>query len=246
MIHRQYKVTGHTIDVSYTEDEVTDIFKPLLEKLVELKKEKNARVIVYLAAPPGAGKTTVSLFLEDLYKEMDQPYSFQAIAMDGFHHYNAYLNKHTTVRNGRQDLLKKYKGIPDTFDLHALKEKIEALTTHDQVDWPTYDRALHDVSEETVEVDADIVLIEGNYLLLDREGWNTLTEYCDYTVFIYTSLDAIEDRLIDRKQLGGASLDEAVAHYEQTDKVNAELVLSHSKSADLTLELTEDQRLKKR
>lgn len=245
MIHRQYKVTGHTIDVSYTEDEVTDIFKPLLEKLVKLRKDKNARVIVYLAAPPGAGKTTVSLFLEDLYKEMDQPYSFQAIAMDGFHHDNAYLNQHTTVRNGREELLKKYKGIPETFDLHTLKEKIEALVTHEQVDWPTYDRALHDVSDETVKVDAEIVLIEGNYLLLEKEGWNTLTDYCDYTIFIETALADIEERLIERKQLGGASLAEAVAHYEQTDKVNAELVLAHSKSADLTLKLTEDQRLKK-
>lgn len=245
MIHKQYKVTGHTIEVAYTEKEVEEIFTPLLETLVEIRKEKNVRVIVYLAAPPGAGKTTLSLFLEELYTDKGYPFSFQSIAMDGFHRDNTYLNQHTTVRNGREERLKKYKGIPETFDLRTLKEKIAALTVHDQVDWPTYDRALHDVSEETVEVDAEIVLIEGNYLLLEREGWNELTQYCDYTIFIETALADIEERLIERKQLGGASLKEAVMHYEQTDKVNAELVLAHSKSADLTLKLTEDKRLKK-
>ncbi|WP_423188324.1 nucleoside/nucleotide kinase family protein [Alkalibacterium sp. f15] len=244
MIHTQYKVTGHLIDVTYTEKEVNEIFKPLLEKLVMFRKEKNARVIVYLAAPPGAGKTILSLFLEDLYKEQGYPYTFQSIAMDGFHHDNDYLNQHTVIRNGREDLLKKYKGIPESFNLTALKEKIEALTQHQHVNWPTYDRALHDVSKETISVNADIVLIEGNYLLLEKEGWNELTEYCDYTLFIQTGLSNIEDRLIDRKQLGGATPAEAVNHYEQTDKINAELVLSHSAKADLTLELTSDGQLK--
>ncbi|MFO8068928.1 MAG: nucleoside/nucleotide kinase family protein [Alkalibacterium sp.] len=245
MIHKQYKVTGHLIDVSYTEKEVNEIFKPLLEKLVKLRKEKDERIIVYLAAPPGAGKTSLSLFLEDLYKEQGYPYTFQSVAMDGFHHYNDYLNQHTVVRNGREDPLIKYKGIPESFDLSALKEKIKALTQYRQVNWPTYDRASHDVSQETIPVDADIVLIEGNYLLLEKVGWNELTEYCDYNIFIQTNLSDIEDRLINRKQLGGATQTEAVNHYEQTDKVNAELVLSYSAKADMTLELTSDGQLRK-
>ncbi|MER2063035.1 MAG: hypothetical protein ABS873_00150, partial [Alkalibacterium sp.] len=103
---------------------------------------------------------------------------------------------------------------------------------------PTYDRTLHDVSEETVTVDADIVLIEGNYLLLDKEGWRDLIQFADYSLFIDTTLHNIEERLVNRKQLGGASLEEAVSHYLKTDKVNAELVLKQSKEADLKLTLT--------
>lgn len=240
MIHRQYNVTGHLIDVSFSEKEVDDIFIPLLEKLVELKLDKKERVIVYLAAPPGAGKTALSLFLEDLYKELDYLFSFQSIAMDGFHHYNAYLESHTVTRDGHEERLKDFKGIPESFDLAALKDKVEALRQHESVDWPTYDRALHDVSEETITVDADIVLIEGNYLLLDREGWRELKEYADYTVFIDATLDRLEKRLIDRKQLGGTSLEKAVDHYNKTDKVNAELVLAQSMEADLNIYLTSE------
>ncbi|MER2063457.1 MAG: hypothetical protein ABS873_02295, partial [Alkalibacterium sp.] len=119
MIHKQYKVTGHLIDVSYAEQEVDELFKPLLEKLVALRKEKQDRVIVYLAAPPGAGKTSLSLFLEDLFKEQAYPFSFQSIAMDGFHHYNAYLDTHTVLKNGQEEPLKNYKGIPESFDLET-------------------------------------------------------------------------------------------------------------------------------
>ncbi|MDZ7835256.1 MAG: hypothetical protein U5K84_07800 [Alkalibacterium sp.] len=91
MIRKQYKVTGHLIDVSYTEREVEEIFQPLLETLTDLRKEKSERVIVYLAAPPGAGKTILSMILEELYKEQTFKYTFQSVSMDGFHHYNSYL-----------------------------------------------------------------------------------------------------------------------------------------------------------
>ena len=51
---------------------------------------------------------------------------------------------------------------------------------------------LHDISKETRKVDADIVLIEGNYLLLDREGWRTLKDYAHYTVFIEAKLEKLK------------------------------------------------------
>ena len=87
MHKKTYTVTGLPVEASYTSEEVTEIFLPLLQKLVTMRTEKGDRVIVYLAAPPGAGKTTLSLFLEDLYKEIDTPYTFQSVSMDGFHHY---------------------------------------------------------------------------------------------------------------------------------------------------------------
>ena len=36
--------------------------------------------------------------------------------------------------------------------------------------------------EDAVTIDADIVLLEGNYLLLDMEGWRELSEYAIYTL----------------------------------------------------------------
>lgn len=240
MINKTYNVTGHKIKVSFRKSEVEHIFKPLLDTLVRLRKKKQERIIVYLAAPPGSGKTTLALFLKELYDEKEKPYSFQTVSMDGFHHDNAYLEKHTIMKNGEILPLKKFKGIPETFDFEAFEKKIIELKEQPSVNWPIYDRALHDVSKEKRSVDADIVLIEGNYLLLNQEGWRSLKNYSDYTLFIDTKLERLKKRLIDRKQLGGASVEEAINHYETTDKVNAERVLTDSLPADLNLYLTHE------
>lgn len=240
MINKIYNVTGHEIKASFSERDVENIFEPLLETLRQLRKEKNERIIVYLAAPPGAGKTTLSLFLKELYDEKSSPYSFQSASMDGFHHNNAYLKSQTIMKDGQEVSLKKYKGIPETFDLKAFEKKIIELKENQSVNWPTYDRALHDVSKVRRKVDADIVLIEGNYLLLNKEGWRSLKKNSDYTLFIDAKIDRLKKRLIDRKQLGGASFEEAVRHYKNTDKVNAEWVLTNSLPADLHLYLNHE------
>lgn len=242
MIRKTYTVTGLPVDADYSSKEIDDLFVPLLKHFITLRKNKGDRLIVYLAAPPGSGKTTLSLFLEDLYKNLDTPFTFQAISMDGFHHYNQYLDKQTIVRNGQSFPLRTFKGIPESFNVAYLTHSVTNLQTEKGVEWPTYDRLLHDVSEHTIEVDADIVLIEGNYLLLDKECWRDLIKLSDYSVFIDTEIATLEDRLIDRKQRGGASLKEAQQHYERTDKVNAELVLGHSLPADQTLWLNANGR----
>lgn len=243
MIKRTYKVTGHQVEAIYTEKEVDDLFIPLLDELTELKSQTENRVIVFLAAPPGAGKTTLSLFLEDLYKENNYPYTFQAISMDGFHHRNEYLDQHDIVRNGQKVLLRKLKGIPESFNLRALHNHLEALKMQKTVEWPLYDRMVHDVSMDTQVVNADIVLVEGNYLLLDKEGWRALHSLCDRSIMIKTSMKTVKDRLIQRKQRGGVTEEEATLHYERTDRINGELVLAHSAEADMTYDLTEEGRL---
>jgi len=243
MIEREFNVTGFTVKAAYTEYEVKKIFNPLLNTLTALREEKGKRLVVYLSAPPGAGKTTLSLFLEELYKEQNTPYTFQSVSMDGFHHYNAYLDSHYTKRQGEDTLLRKIKGSPETFDFENLEKKIIELTKNRMVKWPIYDRSLHGVSDETIKVDADIVLLEGNYLLLNSFPWNKLTKHCDYSIFIDTNLDTLTDRLISRKQQGESTYDEAKIHFDQTDRVNAELVLSQSQSAALNLYLTEEKQV---
>lgn len=240
MIRKTYTVTGLPVDAEFSKEEIKELFIPLLMHLISMRKEKGERIIAYLAAPPGAGKTTLSLFLEDLYKELDTPYSFQPISMDGFHHHNHYLDSHAIIRENKPSALRNYKGIPESFDVEYLTETIKSLKTHHGVDWPTYDRLLHDVSDQTVKVDADIILIEGNYLLLDQDKWRELAALSDYSIFIDTTIETLEKRLINRKHRGGASLIEAQQHYERTDKVNAELVLNQSLPAEEIFYLRND------
>ncbi len=61
-------VNGLTEQAVYNEETVQEVFLPLLRKLTAMWKKKGERLIVFMAAPPAAGKSTLSLFLEDLSK----------------------------------------------------------------------------------------------------------------------------------------------------------------------------------
>ena len=47
----------------YNEDTIQKVFLPLLKQLQQLQKEKKERIIVFMAAPPAVGKTTLCEFL---------------------------------------------------------------------------------------------------------------------------------------------------------------------------------------
>ena len=78
-------INGIDVDAQYDEQAVETIFKPLLLHLADIRKEKGSRVLVMLAAPPGAGKSTLVSFLEAISKDIIPEYKVQAIGMDGFH-----------------------------------------------------------------------------------------------------------------------------------------------------------------
>ena len=97
----------------------------------------------------------------------------QALGMDGFHYPNAALETYTTVRGGKEISLKSIKGAPETFDVAALAAKLGAAR-EESVTFPVYDRRIHDVVPNAVTADAPILLVEGNWLLLDEEPWSGL------------------------------------------------------------------------
>ena len=74
------------------------------------------------------------------------------------------------------------KGAPITFDLDKLLRKLKELKEDPVCKWPLYDRLLHNPIEDKITVDGDIILLEGNYLLLDTEGRNDLSSFADYTI----------------------------------------------------------------
>ena len=55
-------INGIRFTAFYREQTVEEIFLPLLRKLTEMQKEKGKRILVMLAAPPGAGTFAVTEF----------------------------------------------------------------------------------------------------------------------------------------------------------------------------------------
>lgn len=238
------KINGLSVEAHYSESNINDIFIPLLRHLTKLQKEKEQRILVLLAAPPGAGKSTLCSFLEMLSKETDGVTEIQSIGMDGFHRRQEYLTSHTTVRDGVEIPMVKIKGAPVTFDLPLLTERIKQVAAGEKCGWPIYDRTTHNPQDNVITVGSDIVLLEGNYLLLDEPGWDELVKYADYTILIKADENHLRNRLIERKAASGNSIEDSTKFVDFSDMVNVRTCLLKSKNADLELEVLEDDSIR--
>ena len=240
MIDHKVIINGIEVQASYTEANVSEIFLPLLSDLTDLHKKKGKRILTMLAAPPGAGKSTLLSFLERLSGEHSETEEIQTIGMDGFHRRQEYLISHNTNRDGKEIPMVNVKGSPETFDLEKLTDSIRRISEGEVFGWPMYDRHLHNPVEDAIQVSHDIVILEGNYLLLDLKGWRDLSKYADYTILIRSDEHILKERLIERRKLSGHPAEEAESFVEYSDMYNARLCLEHSKQADLTLQLNPD------
>ena len=232
-------VNGLPQKIRYNADTVEGLFLPLLRRLTEMQRAAARRILVFLAAPPATGKSTLLLFLAQLAQEHEEFTRVQALGMDGFHHPNRYLETHSILRDGVETPLKSIKGAPETFDVAHLAAKL-AAAKDGATPYPVYDRRIHDVVPDALIADAPILLIEGNWLLLDEEPWHTLRPLADYRIRIDAPSALLKDRLIARKVQGGCSEAEASAFYETSDRRNVERFAAHAGAADEIWRMEED------
>lgn len=230
-------INGIDVEAAYSVEAIEKIVRPLLEKMGKKHDSEKRRILVMLAAPPGAGKSTFVSFLENMAKEIIPDKKVQAIGMDGFHRRQEYLTSHTTVVDGKEIPMVDIKGAPITFDLEALKNKIIELKENAVCKWPEYNRILHNPVEDAITIDGDIVILEGNYLLLDDDGWRDISEYADYTISMTAEPQMLRKRLIDRKTASGNTVEKAENFVDFSDMANVRICLEHSKKADMELRI---------
>ena len=96
-----YEVNGFQIHAEYEEKDIETIFIPLLQKWKEMQKKAGRRILVFLSAPPGTGKTTLVQFLEYLSEKEADMEPIQAIGLDGFHYHQQYILTHEACVEGR-------------------------------------------------------------------------------------------------------------------------------------------------
>lgn len=229
-------VNGFEIAAEYDDAIVKTIFIPLLKRLTDLQRQRGGRLLVFLAAPPATGKSTLSAFLEYLSRQDPALTPIQALGMDGFHYHQDYILSHTALREGIEIPMKDIKGAPESFDIKKLRDALNRARV-ENLKWPRYDRRIHDVIEDEIPVTESILLIEGNWLLLKESVWQDLI--CDYAIFISADEHLLKERLIQRKMRGGLSREEAEAFYVACDGPNIHRCMLSSRTADLKLKLTE-------
>lgn len=188
------------------------------------------RIVVALAGPPGAGKSTAAERLVANI-ELQRPGAAALFPMDGYHFDDAVLH----ARGHRPR-----KGAPHTFDLGGYRAMLDRLRADDGSDIavPVFDRTLEIARAGAAIVPGTtrIIVTEGNYLLLDAEGWRDLRSRFDLSVFVTASMETITARL--RQRWLGFDYDDAalLEKMEGNDLPNVRLVLDRSMPADHTLD----------
>ena len=242
-------VDGRTVRAQVSREELQRVYLPLCRLLAERAGgAEGARAVVGVAGPPGSGKSTFCALLRTLLDGVGDLGCDCAVvvSLDGFHYPNAYLDSHSrTAADGARQPLRAVKGAPETFDLPAFLAALDRLREEPSLELSRYDRALHDPVAGGVRIQAQhrLVLVEGNYLLLDDGGWGEVRTRLHVTLFLSMPLAAIRPHIIARHVQGGRSQADAERHFEAVDRPNYDLCMGTIDRADLVIERTAGQRV---
>ncbi|WP_106418445.1 nucleoside/nucleotide kinase family protein [Salinicola tamaricis] len=199
----------------------------LLARLTPLMAGPERRIVA-LAGPPGAGKSYLAARLVEALAVF-APGRAEILPMDGFHYDDTLLTQ-------RGDLARK--GAPHTFDVEGLAVTLQRIAADDGsvVAVPVFDRAIEiaRAAARLIGPEARLIIVEGNYLLLDDPRWERLAERFDLRVFIQVPERTLEQRLARRwAHLSAAQRETKL---EGNDLPNMRLVLQHGSCADLYLD----------
>ena len=192
----------------------------LFDSIAALSRTRG-RLLVALAGPPGSGKTTLADGLAARFGDVAV-----VLSMDGFHLENDALEKLGLLHR---------KGAPETFDVHGFIDLLTRVRRGEATSYPTFDRRADATCPDAgfIPANANVVLVEGNYLLLNAAPWSELAPLFDLTVQIDVSDEELERRLVQRWLDHGMSPEDARARALGNDMRNAAMVKENSVVPDL-------------
>lgn len=209
-----------------TESDTNPLETLCTQLLSRPSESREQRFIVAIAGPPASGKSTLAEQLVTRLNEASKG-SAALLPMDGFHLDNRVLEA--------RGLLAR-KGAPETFDVEGFGALVSRLRERaKEIIHPVFDRSreLAIAGAGVIAPDVEIVVVEGNYLLLRQEPWASIRAHYDWTVFISPTLEVLEQRLLQRWRDHGFDDAAARAKAQGNDLPNARLVLEWSVAADI-------------
>ena len=199
--------------------------------LIRSKLSSDSRTIIGIAGPPASGKSTLAeAVVQSLNAEQVDSVPFASLLpMDGYHLDNRLLES--------RGLLAR-KGAPETFNAAGFCEAVKRLSTATRETFhPKFDRQMDLAIANSISIhpNTPVVVVEGNYLLLNTAPWSALRSVFAATVFVSPSIEELQNRLKQRWLKHGLDPISAAQRTESNDMPNAKLVLEESCDADVHL-----------
>jgi pantothenate kinase len=212
----------------------------IAEKVQELlgQKTDDHTFVLGVAGIPGSGKTTSSKILSEILDS--RGIANIIMPMDGYHYPLSTLQRMDRDYPDGSNFVYR-RGAPDTFDSSSLKQDLQLIKAcRDQVNIPGFDHAKGDPEPNMYRFDPNlhrVVICEGLYLLHSKDGWKSIGEIFDLSVFINADVDACVDRLKIRNLcIPNYTKEEILLRCDEVDRVNAMTVLESSERADFVMD----------
>lgn len=198
----------------------------LRERLASLRTARTGRTLLGIVGTPGSGKSTLAA---ELLADADAAEVAQ-VPMDGYHLADAALEELG---------LRDRKGAPETFDSGGYSALLQRLRTDTAatIFVPAFERDLEQPIANSIIVrpEVELVITEGNYLLLLDDVWAGIRGHLDEVWYVEVDEDVRMSRLLDRHVRFGKDPEVAEAWIQSVDEPNARLVESTRDRADLII-----------
>lgn len=185
-----------------------------------------------IAGAPGSGKSTLSRLLLERLGD-----AAIVVPMDGYHFYRSELDAMADPEEAH-----KRRGAPFTFNAARFVRELSSVRGTGKGQFPSFDHGVGDPVERNIEVMRAhrVVIVEGNYLLLEDEPWCQLRPLFDETWFLGVDIEICKERV--RRRFLATGRDEETARFrvDYNDGPNGELVARVSpRRADRVISLPE-------
>ncbi len=234
--------SGQPLDINRAQ--VEKFYLPIADWLWP-RSDAFHRQMIAVAGPPGAGKSSFCAILAGVVNARASAEIAVVVGLDGWHYPNAYLLSHTAVIDEQTVTLRSIKGRPETYDAAAMGAALEQMRAGGQVKYPLYSRITHDPIPNAGQVSAHhrLVLVEGNYLLLNRPPWDALLPLFHRSILVRLSGAPLEESLRARHARGGKDAAAILRQLDVVDLPDTRLVLSSSVIPDLLVEKSDSRQI---